>query len=184
MLEGNFPSGYLGEIRQGLFVNAVQVALLTGPSEVGDDPPALKWGGRLGRGHQAPCVWHSEDGQSKGGLDHTFVSLRSPQGPCDISVCVASNSCLTTAFLKGKKAKKAESLKFRHCLLLLSIALVKVYLSEALQTVTSHGSAPVVPPLSHNNLHSWRKTEPFFLPISLVSFFINQHSFIKRAFMQ
>lgn len=56
MLRGNFPLRYHGEIRQGLFVNAVHVGLLRGPSEVGDDPPALKQGGRLGMGHQALCL--------------------------------------------------------------------------------------------------------------------------------
>lgn len=37
---------------------------------------------------------------------------------------------LTTAFLKAEKKRK-ESLKFRRCLLLLSVALVRAHLSEA-----------------------------------------------------
>lgn len=102
---------------------------------MGDGPPAPKGGRRLGQGRQASRMWRrGREAGPGGGLVPTFISLRSPQGPRNISVCFASNSCLTTAFLKakrGKKKKKQESLKFRLWLLLLSIVLVKAHLSEA-----------------------------------------------------
>lgn len=127
---------------------------------MGDGPPAPKGGRRLGQGRQASRVWRrGREAGPEGGLAPMFISLRSPRGPRNISVCFASNSCLTTAFLKmkrKKKKKKARVLKIQA----LALAFVNCPCQSpfvrgcALQAVTSHSSAPMAPPLSHNNLHS------------------------------
>lgn len=68
-----------------------------------------------------------------------FLSLRSPQGPWNRSVCFASNSCLTTALLKARQEKRRESFKCRHqlfCHLLLSKPVC-----QRLCRLSTHGSS-------------------------------------------